>query len=250
MGVAHRYGPGVPDIHYPTPAGELPGYLAEPAVGPGAYPGVIVIMDALGLSDDIRLQADRLAAAGYLALAPDLYGRGGMLKCVTATLRASRSGHGPAYDDIDAARRYLTERPDCTGAIGIIGFCMGGGFALLSAVQLPFAASSVNYGFVPDDIEDRLATGACPIVGSYGERDLILRGHPQRLEAACVRAGVPHDIKEYAGVGHSFLNRLNVGPLSPLLRITGFGYNHAVAEDAWRRILVFLDEHLRQASGD
>jgi carboxymethylenebutenolidase len=109
---------------------------------------VVVIQDALGLSDDIREQADRLAAAGYLALAPDLYsGRG--LRCVLATLRASRSGEGSAYADIEAARRHLVEREDCTGRVGVIGFCMGGGFALLSAPRYDFAAASVNYGEVP-----------------------------------------------------------------------------------------------------
>jgi carboxymethylenebutenolidase len=168
------------------------------------------------------------------------------MKCVTATMRASRSGIGPAYDDIEAARAFLANRDDCTGRVGIIGFCMGGGFALLSAPQLPFAASSVNYGFVPNDIDDRLAAGSCPIVGSFGKRDRILRGHPQRLESACAKAGVTHDIVEYDGVGHSFLNRFNVGPLTPLLRVTGFNYDHEVAEKAWRRILVFFDEELRR----
>ena len=116
---------------------------------------------------------------------------------------------------------------------------------MLSAPQLPFAASSVNYGFVPDDIDDRLAGGTCPVVGSYGVRDRLLRGHPQRLESALTRAGIPHDVKEYDGVGHSFLNRFNAGPLTPLLRVTGFGYDHPTAEDSWRRILTFFAEHLR-----
>ena len=238
----------MPDLRYRTPAGELPAYLAQPAVGPGPHAGVVVIMDAAGMTDDLRQQADRFAAAGYLALAPDLYGRGGLIKCVSATMRASRSGVGAAFADIDAARAFHAARHDCTGNIGIIGFCMGGGFALLSALQLSFDASSVNYGFVPSDIDDRIAGETCPIIGSFGARDRILRGHPERLEAACARAGVPHDIKTYDGVGHSFLNRFNAGPLTPLLRITGFGYDHAVAEDAWRRILVFFDEHLRQAA--
>ena len=239
----------MPSIRYRAPNGDLPAYLAEPAVSEGPFPGVVVIMDALGLSDDIRQQADRFAAAGYLALAPDLYGRGGMRKCVTASLRASRSGIGAAYDDIDAARQFLANRQDCSGRIGIIGFCMGGGFALLSAIQLPFAASSVNYGFVPDNIDERMVDGACPIVGSFGKRDPILRGHPQRLDAACATAGVAHDIVEYDGVGHSFLNRINAGPLTPLLRLTGFGYDHDAAEQAWRRILGIFDEYLRPATG-
>src|SRR3954451_24733601 len=161
-------------------------------------------MDALGMNADLRANTDRIAAQGYLALAPDLYARGGRLRCVTATVRASRSGTGPAYTDIEGARRYLAGRDDCTGRVGIIGFCMGGGFAVMCGLSGDFAASSVNYGFVPDDIDERLAAGGmCPVVGSYGKRDAILRGQPARFEAALAKAGVPHDIKEYDGVGHS-----------------------------------------------
>ena len=79
----------MPDLSYPASSGQLRAYLAVP-VGEGPWPGVVVIQDMFGLSDDIRQQADRLATGGYLALAPDLYsGRG--IRCVVATLMASRS---------------------------------------------------------------------------------------------------------------------------------------------------------------
>src|SRR3954464_9356544 len=121
------------DTTYAAASGALNAYVAEPS-GSGPWPGVVVVMDALGLSDDIREQADRLAAGGYLAFAPDLYsGRG--LRCVVATLSSPRSGRGPPHHDIYAARRWLAQRDDCTGRIGVIGFCMGGGFALLSAAR-------------------------------------------------------------------------------------------------------------------
>jgi carboxymethylenebutenolidase len=232
----------VPDTSYQAPSGELQAYFAHPR-GPGPRPGVVVIQDALGLSDDIREQADRLAAAGFHAFAPDLYsGRG--LRCVLATLKASRSGEGAAYEDIEAARRWLAGRDDCTGRVGIIGFCMGGGFALLSAPRYDFAAASVNYGEVPDDALERLR-GACPIVASYGRRDRTLPGRAQRLESVLTELGIPHDVKEYPDAGHSFLNRINVGPLlSPVIHVTGFSYHHPSAEDAWERILTFFDQHL------
>jgi carboxymethylenebutenolidase len=204
---------------------------------------VVVIQDVLGLTDDIRDQADRLATAGYLSLAPDLYsGRG--IRCVVATLKASRSGQGETYDDIEAARGWLGAQPECTGRIGIIGFCMGGGFALLSAPRFDFAASAVNYGEVPEDALTRLV-GACPVVASYGGRDRSLRGRAHRLEQALTALDVPHDIKEYPGAGHSFMNRINFGPgLGRLAYVAGVTYHHASAEDAWRRILEFFDEHL------
>lgn len=234
----------MPDLTYAAASGQLRGYLSVP-IGEGPWPGVVVIMDALGLSDDIREQADRLAAAGYLAFAPDLYsGRG--LRCVVATLKASRSGSGPAYEDIEAARRWLDEREDCTGRIGIIGFCMGGGFALLSAPRYDFAAASVNYGEVPRDAAQSLA-GACPIVASYGGRDRAMPGRAARLEQALSTLDVAHDVKEYPDAGHSFLNRINVGaPLMPLMHVAGLSYHHPSAEDAWRRILAFFAEYLRE----
>jgi carboxymethylenebutenolidase len=235
----------VPDLTYPGGADELRGYLALPP-SPGPWPGVVVIQDSLGLTDDIREQADRLAAAGYLAFAPDLYsGRG--LRCVLATVRASRSGEGAAYADIEAARRWLVARDDCTGRIGIIGFCMGGGFALLSAPRFGFGASAVNYGEVPDEAVQRLA-GSCPIVASYGQRDPSLRGRAGRLERALTELNVEHDIREYPGAGHSFMNRIPFGPgLGPVAHLVGFDYHHPSAEDAWRRIFTFFDRHLGSA---
>src|SRR5271165_470144 len=232
----------MPDLRFAASSGELGGYLAQP-LGAGPHAGVIVIQDAFGLSDDIREQADRLAAAGYLAFAPDLYsGRG--VRCVLATMQASRSGRGAAYADIAAARELIAAREDCTGRIGIIGFCMGGGFALLCAPSGGYAVAAVNYGEVPKDATERLA-GTCPVVGSYGARDRGLRGRAERLEQALTRIGVPHDVKEYPDAGHSFLNRFNTGPvLPPLLHVAGLGYHHPSAEDAWRRILAFFAEHL------
>jgi carboxymethylenebutenolidase len=235
----------MPDTtYYPAETRQLGAYLAVPR-GEGPWPGVVVVMDALGLSDDIRLQADLLAAAGYLAFAPDLYsGRG--LKCVIATIKASRSGAGEAYEDIEAARHWLSERADCTGRIGIIGFCMGGGFALLSAPRYDFAAASVNYGEVPTDAAERLA-GACPIVASYGKRDRGLKGRAERLESALESLHIDHDVKEYPNGGHSFMNRINVGPaLGPVVKFIGLNYDHPSAEDSWRRILTFFDAHIRE----
>jgi carboxymethylenebutenolidase len=228
-------------ITYQASSGELKAYLAEPS-GEGPSPGVVVIMDSLGLSDDIKAQTDRLSGAGYLALAPDLYsGRG--LRCVLATLAASRSGRGEAYEDIEAARVWLTGREDCTGRVGIIGFCMGGGFAVLCAPRYDFAASSVNYGEVPKGLE-RLR-GACPIVASYGRRDLALRGRAERLERALTDLGVPHDVKEYPDAGHSFMNQLDTPFPGELIRLVRCDYHEPSAEDSWRRILAFFEEHLR-----
>jgi carboxymethylenebutenolidase len=234
----------MPDITVPgASAPELRAHLAVPPASPGPWPGVVVIHELFGLTDDIREQAGRLAAAGYLAVAPDLFSAGGKVRCIRSVFRALSTGSGAPLDDIESARTWLAGHVDCTGRVGVIGFCMGGGFALLTATR-GFDASAPNYGVVPDDAEAVLA-GACPIVASYGGRDRGLRGAAARLETALETAGVEHDVKEYPDAGHSFMNRHGLGPAGPLLRVGGIGYHGPSAEDAWGRILRFFDEHLR-----
>jgi len=224
---------------------ELTGHLARPS-GAGPWPGVVVVHEALGVDDVMLRQVERLAGAGYLTLMPDLFSRGGVRRCLVPTMRASLSGRGRAYKDIETARAHLAGHADCTGAVGIIGFCMGGAFALMTAGRGDFAAASANYGMLPKELDAVLA-GACPVVASYGGRDWMLKGAAAKLEAALDRAGVVHDVKEYPEAGHSFLNDAEAGPrpLRPLLRVTGVGPRPEAAADAWRRIEAFFAAHLR-----
>lgn len=236
----------MPAVHLGSVRGgspQLTGYVAEPAT-PGPWPGVICLHESLGLDDVMRRQADRLAAAGYLTLAPDLFSDGGARRCLVSTLRSLFSGHGKAFADIAASRRWLLERRDCTGKIGVIGFCMGGGFALLTSTR-GFDVASVNYGNVPSKAEQVLA-GACPVVGSYGQRDLATRGMARRLDRALSTLGVEHDVRTYPGAGHSFLNDAPAGPvpLRPLLRVLNIGPHPEAAADAWARIEAFFAAHL------
>jgi carboxymethylenebutenolidase len=233
----------MPAIAYSTPRGEVPGYLAAPT-GAGPWPGVVVLHEAFGLDDDIRAHADRLAQWGYLALAPDLFAWGRRLTCLRAAFRELRGGSGRTFDDIEAARGWLAARAECTGRVGVIGFCMGGGFALVTANR-GFDAASANYGPLPMHLE-RALTGACPIVGNYGGKDRLLPGATKRLTRTLTRLGVEHDVKEYPNAGHSFLNDVEVGPrpVLPLLRVTGVKPVPEVAADAWQRIERFFSTHL------
>lgn len=224
-------------------APQLDAHLAVPPVGVGPWPGVVVLHEAFGLTDDTRQQADRLAAAGYLAVAPDLFSAGGAVRCLRATFSALTSGTGAAYGDIEASRAFLAGRDDCSGKVGVIGFCLGGGFALMTAAR-GFDAAASNYGPLPKDPAEVLR-GACPVVASYGGRDRGLRGAAAMLGRALEEVAVEHDVKEYDEAGHSFMNRHNSGPLVVLERVAGLGYHQASAEDAWGRILRFFDEHLR-----
>jgi carboxymethylenebutenolidase len=230
-------------IDGPTP---ITGHLSLPAAADAhtPAPGVVVIHEAFGLTEDIVRIADRMADRGYVALAPDLFSWGPTVRCLVAAFRSMWSGRGRALDDVDACRRHLLARPDCTGRVGVIGFCMGGAFALLAAGR-GYDVAAPNYGQLPRDLPGAF-DDACPVVASYGADDLGLVGAGDRLAAALRLADVPHDVKTYTGVGHSFMNRHD-GWIRVVDRVPGIGYDPDAAADAWQRIDAFLDRHLRGA---
>ncbi len=221
----------------------LHGYLAVPS-GEGPWPGVVAIHEIFGLDDMLRRQADRLAAAGYLVLGPNLFSDGGPRKCIVSTFKGLNAGQGKPVEDIEAARAFLAADERCTGKVGIIGFCMGGGFALVTANR-GFDVSAPNYGLVPKDPQGALE-GACPIVASYGGKDISLRGAAKKVRAALDAVGVENDVKEYPTAGHSFLNDQFFGPAftHPVQRVMHLGPDPVAAPDAWNRIEDFFARHL------
>ena len=226
----------------------LTGEFVLPA-GEGPWPGVVLVHEAFGINDVMRRQAERFASVGYIALMPNLFTEGGARKCLNQTFRELNSGRGRSFADIESARQLLIARQDCTGEVGIIGFCMGGGFAL-AAASLGFGVASANYARLPKEIVLSLAR-ACPIVASYGGTDSSLKGAAKKLDDSLTRLGIDHDVKEYPNAGHSFLNDAESGP-PPLRflmkRILGAGPNPEAATDAWQRIDAFFAEHLASKS--
>lgn len=223
-----------------TPDGAIDALLSIPD-GNSPWPGVVVIHDAIGYGADKEAISDHIADAGYLALTPNLYARGGRARCITRVFRELLTQRGRALDDILAARDYLRSMPECSGLVGIAGFCMGGQFALIMAPQ-GFGAAAPFYGTpLPRHLSETL-DGACPIVASFGARDPLGVGAANRLRRLVEHKNIPHDIKVYPHAGHSFANKL---PGQPLIRIAGFGYNDVATADAWARVFAFFGEHLR-----
>jgi carboxymethylenebutenolidase len=232
----------VTTIEIDTPAGPIDALLDIPE-GQGPWPGVVIIHDAIGYGPDKRSTNARIARAGYVALTPNLFARGGWARCVTKVMRDVLTKRGRAVDDVLAARDYLQALPECTGRVGIAGFCMGGQFALVMSPN-GFAASAPFYGTpLPRELSETL-DGACPVVASFGGRDPMGVGAPKKLQQVLDHKSVTSDVKVYPGAGHGFANKL---PAQPLLRIAGFGYNEAATEDAWARVFTFFGEHLRNS---
>jgi carboxymethylenebutenolidase len=228
----------------PGGSADLRGYLATPS-GEGPWPGVVAIHEMFGLDDQFRRHCDRLAAGGYLTLGLNLFSDGGPRRCIVTTMRALFRGKGKPVADIDAGRRYLAESADSTGKVGIIGFCMGGGFALLCAPR-GFDVAAANYGQAPAHAAEHFQD-ACPVVASYGGRDPLMMGQAKRVEKGLRAAGVTHDLKVYSGVGHSFLNDEMTGPraLQPIERVLNVGPRPEAAKDAWARIDKYFDTYLK-----
>ena len=212
------------------------GYLARPS-GAGPFPAMVVIQEWWGLDDWVKQQADALAGQGYVALAPDLY-RG---KVTSSPEEAHQLMSGLSQDralgDLKAAFAQLVGRKDVKkDRIGVIGWCMGGRYALLLATDEPRLAATVAYYGAPPTDAAAIARIKSPVLGNYGGEDKGPAPEAVReFEAALKKAGKTADIKIYEGAPHAFANENN--PWG--------GYRKEAAADAWSRTVAFFDAHLK-----
>ncbi|CAM4039929.1 dienelactone hydrolase family protein [Deinococcus frigens] len=210
----------------------LPAYLARPAVTNGNAPGVLVIHEAFGLNDDIRGIADRFAAAGYVALAVDLFAGHNRVVCMTRMLSGIflNSLEHQGVQDTRQALTVLGELPGVDASrLGAVGFCLGGSLAVaMACTDDRVKAIAPYYGFNPRPLE--AVRRSCPVVGSYPGQD-VTRKQGEALRDELTAAGVPNDIKMYEGAKHSFANQ---GP----------NFDAVASVDAWNRVMAFFDEHV------
>lgn len=168
--------------------------------------------------------------------------------CIFRTVADIARGRGRVVDDMLAARDRLAEHAEVSAEqIGVAGFCMGGGFALLLGTIGDFRAAAPYYGEVARRVEPY--RGICPVVAGYGARDLAFAANANRLASHLRELGVPHDVKVYENAGHSYMSRharwqIALMPFTPF-RFLRPGYVEDAAEDSWKRMLAFFDTHVR-----
>jgi len=235
------------DVAFASGPDRVGGFFALPA-GDGVHPAVVVVPDVHGLSPFYRDVAARFAAAGFAALAIDLYSREGVpilpdLDAVVCWIAAldDRRVLGDLHAAVDHLAAYAAVRAD---AIGVTGFCLGGTYAWLAAAHDARLAACVPwYGMLryeahaehkPAGPLEVAESVRCPVLGLYGEDDaLIPLSDVAEMRARLVRGGAFAELRTYAGAGHAFFNDSRPDT-----------YRARAAADGWARTVAFLRTHL------
>jgi carboxymethylenebutenolidase len=221
-------------VEFPADGRTAEGHLAIPKSGKG--PGVIVIQEWWGLVPHITKLADRFAAEGFTALAPDLYhGR-----CTTNPDEAGRLMMGldvpKVAEDLRGAIDFLRARPECSSEkVGTVGFCLGGQLSLFAACVHPDAVGAcVDFYGVHPNVKPDVTKLQAPVLGFFAEKDAYVNAQVvQDLDERLTQAGKKHEFKTYAGVDHAFFNDTR-----PEV------YDAKAADDAWRRTIAFFRANL------
>jgi carboxymethylenebutenolidase len=219
-------------VEFPANGTKTTAYLATPASGKG--PGVIVIQEWWGLVQHIKNVADRFAAEGFTALAPDLYHGQTASEPDTAGKLFMALNIAQAEKDLRGAAAYLAGQSS-TSKLGVVGYCMGGQLALFAATLNPNIAACVNFYGIHPNVKPDYSKLSGPVLGLYAEKDGFVTPQVAKdVDAAIKKAGKQSEIHIYPGVDHGFFNddRADV-------------YNKEAAADAWRRTLALFRQQLR-----
>jgi carboxymethylenebutenolidase len=227
-------------VEIPASGGTMPAFLARPN-GEGRFPAVLVIMEAFGLNGHIKDVTKRLAAEGYVTLAPDLYWRGGKGRTagydqLPAAIGLMQSLKDPdIVDDVRSAIAFLEKQAAVRAdRIGITGFCMGGRVSFLAAAELADkikAAAPFYGGGIPID---KSAKVKAPMLIFFGEDDgFIPLEQVEALRAELKKHGKQAEVVVYKGAGHGFFCNERES------------YQKEAASDSWERLKKFFAQHLK-----
>ena len=223
------------EVEFEANGGTAKGYLAEPE---GEGPGVVVLQEWWGLDDSVRRMVDRFAAEGFVALAPDLFHGETTEQPDEAQQKLMALSMDEAEKEMRGAVRYLLSHEKCTGQVGSVGFCMGGGLSVWAAASNPEVGAAVTYYYVMPHGKPDFSQIEAPVLGHFGTSDdFIAVDDAKALEAELQEAGVAAAFEFYEGAGHAFANDHD--------RLGTYDEGHAKA--AWDKTVGFLKQHLTRS---
>jgi carboxymethylenebutenolidase len=226
-------------VEYESPqgTGKMKGYLARPATATGKLPGVLVVHENRGLNPHIEDITRRVALDNFVAFAPDALTPLGGYPGEEDKARElfSKLDQTKTREDFVAAAGYLKGRPDCTGKIGVVGFCYGGGIANMLATRVPDLGAAVPFYGGQARAED-VPNIKAPLLIHYAEKDERINAGWPAYEAALKANSVNYTVHIYPGTQHGFNND------------TTPRYDEAAAKLAWQRTIDFFNKNLRSQS--
>jgi len=239
-------------VEIPVDGGAMPAYVARPSESGTPYAGVVVWMEIFGVNRHIRDVADRVAREGYVAVAPNFFHRTAPVLDLGYDDAAMQEGLGhmrrldaeSMITDARAAVGYLHGRGDTTGAVGTVGFCVGGHMAYLTACECDVQAAASYYGggiAAPEGPGGRASTvSRTPKIRGalhafFGARDAMIPAEQvEAVRKALEEAGVRHEVVVYEGAGHGFHCDERDS------------FDEEAAGDAWQKTLALFDRELRR----
>ena len=218
----------------PQGYGKMRGYLVRPAAAIGKLPGILVVHENRGLNPHIEDVARRLALENFMTFAPDaLFPLGGYPGTEDeARALFPKLDQQKTREDFVAATHWLMKRPDCTGKVGVVGFCYGGAMSMILATRVPELVASVPfYGTSPNPADaGKVKT---PLLIHFAEKDDRVNNSFPPFEAALKENKVSYQAHTYPGTQHGFNND------------TTPRYDAEAAKLAWTRTVAFFNKHLR-----